>query len=525
MFAASADHGRYLHSIHYSCAACILGVCTVKNNKFFTVSLLCRCAEKIVSESFAVGRCAKVLFPVFSCVQEKKLMPKHQYPLEPLLGKIITPFERFLRQTTAGGIVLVSVTLLTLVIAGSPWGDAWRHLWETPVRIGIGIHTMEMSLHSWINEGLMTLFFLLVGLELKREIMVGELSSLRNAALPIAGAAGGMLAPAVIYFLFNSSGPASAGWGIPMATDIAFSVGILVLLAWRIPRGLIIFLTALAIADDLGAVLVIALFYTQTINMALLAVAAAVLAMLIICNRGGIRHTLPYAILGILLWLALLNSGIHATLAGVLLAVTIPAHPVCTPRQFNKQLDDMRNAFHAIVVNQEESNIPLSIIQMNNIAENLEKASSAMQSSQQRMEHRLAPWVTFGVIPLFAMANAGLNLSAMPLREVIIQPVTLGIFLGLVLGKFFGITSFAWLAVKLGLAKLPVSVQWRHISGAAWLGGIGFTMSLFIGNLAFAESPLLFERAKLGIIMASAISAIIGLTWLYLSAGPVHYKN
>lgn len=469
-----------------------------------------------------IGRCAKVLFPVFSCVQEKKLMPKHQYPLEPFFGKIISPFEGFLRETTASGIVLMSTTLLTLIVASSPWGDSWRHLWETPVRIGIGLYTMEMSLHAWVNEGLMTLFFLLVGLELKREIMVGELSSLRNAALPVAGAIGGMLAPAVIYFLFNPSGPSSAGWGIPMATDIAFSVGILVLLAWRIPRGLIIFLTALAIADDLGAVLVIALFYTQTINTTLLAVAAAVLGMLIICNRGGIRHTLPYAVLGIFLWLALLKSGIHATMAGVLLAVTIPARPVCTPRQYNKQLDDMRNAFHAVVINKEESRLPLNINRMSSIAENLEKASSAMQSPQQRMEHRLAPWITFGVIPLFAMVNAGLNLSAIPFREVIIQPVTLGVFLGLVLGKFCGITSFAWLAVKLGLARLPASVKWRHILGAAWLGGIGFTMSLFIGQLAFAGAPSLFEEARLGIIMASLVSAIIGLSWLYFSAAPAH---
>lgn len=452
-------------------------------------------------------------------------MPKHQYPLEPLFGKIISPFEKFLRQTTAGGIVLMGMTLLTLIVASSPWGNAYRHLWETPVRIGIGLHTMEMSVHAWVNEGLMTLFFLLVGLELKREIMIGELASLRNATLPVAGALGGMLAPAVIYFLFNPSGPASAGWGIPMATDIAFSVGILVLLAWRIPRGLIIFLTALAIADDLGAVLVIALFYTQTINMALLAVAATVLAMLIICNRGGIRHTLPYAILGIFLWLALLKSGIHATLAGVLLAFTIPSHPICTPHQFNKQLDEMRNAFHAIVVNPEESYAPPSIIRMNSIADGMEKSSSAAQSPLQRMEHRLAPWVTFGVIPLFAMANTGLDLSAMSFRNVIIQPVTAGVVLGLVLGKFFGITSFAWLAVKLGLARLPGGVQWRHILGAAWLGGIGFTMSLFIGQLAFADKPSLFEEARIGIIMASMISAVIGLIWLYLSAGPAHSEK
>lgn len=452
-------------------------------------------------------------------------MTKQHYPLEPLLGKIIGPFERFLRQTTAGGIVLMGITLLTLIVASSPWGDTYRHLWETPVRIGIGLENFEMSLHAWVNEGLMALFFLLVGLELKREIMVGELASLRNAALPVAGAIGGMLAPALIYFLFNSSGPAKAGWGIPMATDIAFSVGILVLLAWRIPRNLIIFLTALAIADDLGAVLVIALFYTQTIDMKLLGTGIGLIGILFLCNRAGIRYALPYAILGILLWLALLKSGIHATLAGVILAFTIPARPIYAPHQFDEQLDEMSNAFRAEVGKTEEITVPSDINNMYAAAEGLEKASSAMQSPQQRMEHHLSPWVTFGVIPLFAMANAGLDMLAMPFREIIFQPVTLGVVLGLVLGKFLGISLFAWLSVKLGFAKLPGGVQWRHILGAAWLGGIGFTMSLFIGQLAFTNNPSLFEESRLGIIMASMISAIVGLTWLYLSARNFKVKD
>jgi len=452
-------------------------------------------------------------------------MTKHSYPLEPLFGKIIGPFERFLRQTTAGGIMLMGMTFLTLIVASSPWGDAYRHLWETSVRFGMGSQNLEMSLHAWVNEGLMALFFLLVGLELKREIMVGELASLRNAALPVAGAIGGMLAPAGIYLLVNSSGPAHAGWGIPMATDIAFAVGILVLLTWRIPKNLIIFLTALAIADDLGAVLVIALFYTQTINITLLGAAVALIGILILCNRSGIRATLPYAILGVLLWLALLKSGIHATLAGVILAFTIPARPVYTPQQFDEHLAEMRKAFHAETLNCDEMDAPLDINRMYAIAESLEKASAAVQSPQQRMEHHLSPWVTFGVIPLFAMANAGLDLFAIPFRDVIVQPVTIGVILGLVLGKFFGISGFAWLAVRLGFARLPRGVQWRHILGAAWLGGIGFTMSLFIAQLAFTTSPSLFEEARLGIIMASAVSATAGLTWLYLSARKSKVKS
>lgn len=445
-------------------------------------------------------------------------MAKHQYPLEPLFGKVIGPFERFLRQTTAGGIVLMCMTLLTLIVASSPLGDAYRLLWETPVRMGVGLHNMEMSLHVWVNEGLMALFFLLVGLELKRQIMVGELASLRVAALPVAGAIGGMLVPAGIYFLFNPSGPTAAGWGIPMATDIAFAVGILVLLAWRIPKNLIIFLTALAIADDLGAVLIIATFYTQSIDMAFLAVAVGLLGILMLFNQGGIRHPFPYAILGLLVWLAFLKSGVHATLSGVLLAFTIPARPLYSPHQFNEHLDEIKNAFRGETVTSEGVDAPLDVTLTYAIAENIEKTCIAVQSPQQRMEHHLSPWVTFGVIPLFAMANAGLDLSAIPFREVIVEPVTLGILLGLVLGKFAGISGFAWLAVRLNLARLPGGVQWRHILGAAWLAGIGFTMSLFIAQLAFTTSPLLFAEARLGIIMASLIAAIIGLTWLYLSA-------
>jgi len=416
--------------------------------------------------------------------------------------------------------VLIGMTLLTLIVASSPWGDAYRHVWETPVRVGIGLYTMDMSLHAWVNEGLMALFFLLVGLELKREILVGELASLRNAALPVAGAIGGMLGPAAIYLLMNPMEPARAGWGVPMATDIAFAVGILVLLAWRIPKNLIIFLTALAIADDLGAVLVIALFYTQTINMNLLVAAIGLVGVLFLCNRAGIRYALPYVFLGLLLWLALLKSGIHATLAGVILAFTIPARPSYTPHQLNGHLDEMKKMLRSESVNPEGEGMEESLEtdRMYAMAESLEKVSAAVQSPQQRMEHHLSPWVTFGVIPLFAMANAGLDLSALPFRKVITEPVTLGVFLGLVLGKFLGISSFAWLAVKFGLARLPGGVRWRHILGAAWLGGIGFTMSLFIAQLAFAGSPLLFEEARLGIIMASLMAAIVGLTWLYVSA-------
>ncbi len=254
-------------------------------------------------------------------------MEQKPYPLEKLFGAIITPFERFLRQTTSGGIILVFMTICTLLIANSPWEQEFHYFWERPVSISFDFWILALPIREWINEGLMALFFFVIGLELKREILVGELSSLKNAILPVAGAIGGMVMPAFIYALFNPNGPEATGWGIPMATDIAFAVGILVLLAWRIPRNLVIFLMALAIADDLGAVLIISLFYTQAINLTLLGMAGGLFLVLIVFNRGGIRHIFPYAVIGIFLWLALLESGIHATVAGIILAFMIPARP------------------------------------------------------------------------------------------------------------------------------------------------------------------------------------------------------
>ncbi len=267
------------------------------------------------------------------------------YPLEPLFGRILSPFEYFLQRATAGGILLIGATVLTLLLANSPWGPSIHHFWELPLGFTFGgSFSLEKTIHHWVNDGLMVLFFLLVGLELKREILVGELASPRDAALPVIAALGGMICPALIYLSLNREAPALAGWGVPMATDIAFAVGILVLLAWRIPKNLIIFLTALAIADDLGAVLVIALFYTADLNLQALGAAAAALGVLILLNRGGIRHPLPYWLIGTLLWYLVLASGVHATIAGILLAFTIPARPAFTINQFEQRLDHLHRA-------------------------------------------------------------------------------------------------------------------------------------------------------------------------------------
>ena len=438
-----------------------------------------------------------------------------RYPLEPLFGRILSPFERFLRRTTAGGIVLVGTTLVALGLASLFGAEALRRIVEQPLALGApGRPRLELSAGHWINDGLMALFFLLVGLELKREILVGELSSLKDAALPVIAALGGMVVPASLYAAFNAGTTAAAGWGIPMATDIAFAVGILVLLAGRVPKNLVVFLTALAIADDLGAVLVIAFFYTAQLDPAALGAAAMLVAAALLLNRGGIRHPLPYAVLGVLLWLALHASGVHATLAGVLLAAAIPARPWCAPAQFERRIAELQEAFSADRRDDATSDDPLSNERMARIAEAMEQSASAVQSPLQRMEHALTPWVTFFVVPVFALANAGIDLTAIAWRTELFSPVTLGVVAGLALGKFSGVSLFAWLAVRSGLARLPSGVGWKHLLGGAWLAGIGFTMSLFVSQLAFPDAAAV-EEAKLGILLGSALSAAVGLAWLY----------
>lgn len=445
-------------------------------------------------------------------------MENRRYPLEALFGRVLTPFERFLRRTTAGGIVLMAATLVALALATVLGGEAVHHFWERKFTFVGERFGLALTWHHWVNDGLMALFFLLVGLELKREMLVGELASIKDAALPVCAAAGGMVVPALCYLAFNAGSPAASGWGVPTATDIAFAIGILVLLAWRIPRNLIIFLTALAIADDLGAVLVIALFYSASLDSRALGVAAALFVALLILNRGGIRHPLPYATVGVLLWIAVHASGVHATLAGILLALAIPARPAYTPAQFEQRVEELQAAFRADRRDASTPDDPLSNPRMASIAEAMERSAAAVQSPAHRIEHSLTPWVAFVVIPIFALANAGIDLASVAWSRVFEHSVTLGVLAGLVIGKFAGISLASWLAVATGLARLPGGVEWKHLLGAAWLGGIGFSMSLFIAQLAFRE-PDMVEQAKLGILLGSVISAAIGLVWLF-AAGP-----
>ncbi len=443
-------------------------------------------------------------------------MDKPHYPLEPVFRRILSPFESFLQRTTSGGIILIATTLFSLILASLVGFDAMHHFWGQTLAISVADYFhIKLSWHDWINDGLMTLFFLLVGLELKREILVGELTSLRDAALPIFAAMGGMIVPAFIFKMLNPEGEAAMGWGIPMATDIAFAVGILVLLSWRIPKNLIIFLTALAIVDDLGAVLAIALFYTAELNFFAFFTATILFTVLVLFNRAGIRHPLPYILIGLFLWHALLLSGIHATIAGILLAMTIPAKATYSIGLFQRRMTELNAALLTEEENISTPNSALANQQIAAITATMAQISHAAQSPLQRMEHNLSPWVTFLIIPLFALSNAGIDLSVIEWRSALSHQVTLGVTLGLVLGKFSGISLFSFAAIKLGLARLPVGVSYLHLLGAAWLGGIGFTMSLFIGQLAFTNA-LYIEQAKLGILLGSALSAVIGLSWLFV---------
>jgi Na+:H+ antiporter, NhaA family len=442
-------------------------------------------------------------------------MRGNRHTAELLLNHIVTPFEHFLRRATAGGIVLLSTTIITLILANSPWGSSLRGFWEQAISLRVGGMRLNFTPHLLVNDGLMTFFFLLVGLELKREILVGELSSIRDAALPVVAALGGMIFPALLYYAFNREGSTVGGWGIPMATDIAFAVGILVLLAWRVPRSLILFLTALAIADDIGAVVVIALFYTHELHFTALAAAAGVLAFLLFLNRGKVNNPIPYVLGGIVLWVSILQSGIHATMAGILLACTIPARSSFTSIELKQHLGQL----HLLLRSESSTHDTPRHTPWNPhiaaVGQSMGDTARAVQPLLERMEHSLDPWVTFLVIPIFAFSNADIDFGSIRLGEALMEPVTLGIVFGLVAGKFLGISLFSWLAVKLRIGTLPAGVSWWHLMGVAWLGGIGFTMSLFISQLAFAD-PALREYARLGILLASALSATVGIVWLYI---------
>ncbi|MEZ4748358.1 MAG: Na+/H+ antiporter NhaA [Calditrichia bacterium] len=438
-----------------------------------------------------------------------KLIPNENSPPSPI-ERMLSPIQEFLKLETSGGILLMLFTAIALVWANSPYSEAYQHLWQTPFTIGLGDFVLNKALILWINDGLMAIFFFVVGLEIKREVLLGELSSVRKAALPIAAAIGGMVVPALFYILLNAGTEGAVGWGIPMATDIAFALGVVALLGSRVPLTLKIFLTAVAIVDDIGAVLVIALFYTAQISWGSLAIGFALLAVMFLMNRLGVRHTLVYVLLGIAMWVAFLKSGVHATIAGVLMAFTIPATTRLNANQFVDGVSnalayfrDAHNPGDDVIINSKQQHAVHS----------LEIACEKVDTPMHRLEHALHPYVSFFIVPVFALANAGVTLSG-DLGAAISHPVSLGIILGLILGKQIGITLFSYLSVKFGFADLPEGASWQQIYGISCLAGIGFTMSLFIANLGFGESYYL-TYSKIGILSASLIAGLIGWVILY----------
>jgi NhaA family Na+:H+ antiporter len=432
---------------------------------------------------------------------------------KPPVERIVRPFQDFAHKQSSGGIFLIAAALIALTWANSPWGESYAATWSTKLTVGVDDFSISKDLTHWINDGLMAVFFLVVGLEIKREVLVGELSSVRGATLPVAAAVGGAVCPALIYLALNAGTEGAAGWGIPMATDIAFALGVLALLGERAPVGLKVFVTALAIVDDIVAVLVIALFYTSEISWGALGVGVVFLAALVVANLIGVGSTLVYALLGVGLWLCFLLSGVHATIAGVLLAFTVPAVSFINPGAF---LERGRYILDRFEEAGEKGENVLANEERQAALHALNHAAYKLEPPLHELEHALHPWVAFFIMPLFALANAGVPLSG-GIAEAMANPVALGIVLGLVVGKQLGITLFAWLAVKSGVSELPEGIGWRHVYGAGWLAGIGFTMSLFISDLAFSDGELV-DAAKLGILEASLIAGVVGWTILRTAA-------
>ncbi len=420
------------------------------------------------------------------------------------IEKILSPVQKFLHTETSGGIVLIIATVIAMIWANSQFAQSYFNLWHQYITLDFGIVELKYSLHHWINDGLMVIFFFVVGLEIKRELIAGELSSLKKATLPIAGAIGGMVVPALIYLIFNYGKEGMPGWGIPMATDIAFVVGLMALLGPKFPLSLKIFVLALAIVDDIGAVLVIAFFYTKEISLNALALAFVILILLFIVNRLHIRNLIVYTILGIILWIAFLKSGVHSTIAGVLLAFFIPAKPRIDETKFLEDTRGLLNEFSNI----EHNSHILTDEEKLNIVFEIERKCERVLTPLQRIENSLHPWVTFFIIPVFALANAGVEISG-DLFTNLFNPISMGIFLGLFVGKQTGIFIFSYLAIKMKIAAKIEDVNYTKFYGAGILCGIGFTMSLFIANLAF-DSIELLNIAKVGILSASLFSGLIG---------------
>ncbi|MBA5249701.1 MAG: Na+/H+ antiporter NhaA [Gammaproteobacteria bacterium] len=439
-------------------------------------------------------------------------------PWEKAFKKISTPFEHFLHAQTTTGLALMLATVLALVLANSPLSDIYAHIFHTKIDLTIGTWTLSHPIHYWINDGLMTMFFFIIGLEIKREVLAGELSNIKVAILPILAAIGGMVFPALLYLAINTSGDGAIGWGIPMATDIAFAISVLVLLKKSIPTSLVTFLVALAIVDDLGAVLVIATFYTDQIHLLPLIFSGLSFLILIAFNRFGIHATSPYLIVGLFMWFFTLESGVHATISGVIAAMAIPSLPKRSSEGFSQRIKKSLDEYD----NNKRPNCNQHKLQEKQkaILIDIEKSINQVGTPASRLENNLHLPIALIVIPLFALANAGISIDLNSIGTTLMQPVPIGIMIGLVFGKVIGIFGVAWLAIKSKIATLPKNSNMSQIFGIALLGGIGFTMSIFVADLAFLNSPTFIFQAKVGVLTASLFSGVSGYLWLKYMGHP-----
>ncbi len=432
----------------------------------------------------------------------------------PVPARFVRPLLRFTHIEASGGVVLLIASLVALVWANAPFGETYREFWGTHIDVSIGSLHISETLQELVNDGLMAIFFFVVGLEIKRELVVGDLRDPKAAALPAVAAIGGMVVPALIYLAFVGGGDASRGWGIPMATDIAFSLGVVSLLGRRVPTGAKLFLLALAIVDDIGAIAVIALFYTDTLKMGWLTAAIGGMVVTYIAQRVGIRAVAFYAVVAVLSWFFLLESGVHATLAGVAFGLLTPARPMYTDEEYQRRAGWILSRYDM------ESRSPRGVERVDHDAVELSRVARESVSPLSRLEEALHPWSSFLIVPVFALANAGVRFTEIDVWEAVTSPVALGVSVGLVAGKIFGVGIATWIAVRFRIGMLPRHTTWSHIWGVGSLAGIGFTVSLFVTGLAFSDA-LLTDQAKIGIFIGSTIAGITG----YLILKSVRPRN
>ncbi|MFS4417460.1 Na+/H+ antiporter NhaA [Maribacter sp. 2307ULW6-5] len=434
-----------------------------------------------------------------------------------MIKRILTPLRRFVQIESFSGILLLVATIVALIWANSQWAETYKSLWEVKMGFSSSFFELKKPLILWVNDGLMAIFFFLIGLEIKRELVIGELNSVKKMVFPLVGALGGMIIPVTFYLVLNENPDTVKGWGIPMATDIAFSLAVLNLLGSRVPLSLKIFLTAFAIVDDIGAVLAIAIFYSSDINITMILSAFGFLIFLYYLSYKGAYSRFMLVTVGIVVWTLFLKSGIHPTLAGILLAFAVPLRQKIVTPEYISNLEDSLNK----IKNAKVLQTPVLSYEQMSYVHTLEKRTKKYQSPLQRMEHGLHNWVAYFIIPVFALANAGVAISSdMHLDFTMITILVIS----LVVGKGLGVTSFVFLAKKLKIIEVPKDLTFKHIIGVAFLAGIGFTMSIFIGSLAFVDDPLHIDSAKIGILAGSTIAAIIGYTILRLTpeAEPGH---